>query len=161
MTAYLQRTNRIAVGRNSTIIEEHFPDPDPVPVPENPEYKKKVWVTNRTGAEEGYNVDCYIRMAVSYSNSDLGKAVTLENLNTRDWEYQEDGYYYYRGILKEGQSAPALFTGFSIDPELVEDRYQLFISSFSVSVYEESVQAEGFSNYQDAWTYYLNPLETV
>lgn len=158
MTSYSQKMNTIAVGRNSTVIEEHFPDPVPKPIKDDPEYTKKVWISNRTSAESGYNVDCYVRAAISFSNSDIGKAVSLQNLNTTDWEYHEDGYYYYRRILKEGETTAPLFTGFKILSDRIDDSCRAYISDFSISIYEESVQAEGFGNFAEAWGYYLNPV---
>lgn len=161
MTTTVQRVNKVAVGQNTTVIEENFPDPPALLVTENPEYEKKVWVTNRTSAEDGYNVNCYVRVALSYSNSDIGKAVILKNLNTTDWVYGSDGYYYYTKILNEGKTTPALFTGFSIQSDKVQNAYKEYIQDFSISVYEESVQAGDFKNYQDAWAFYLNPVGTV
>jgi hypothetical protein len=158
LTAYRQNVNQIAAGHNTTRIEETFPDPDSIPIEDNPEYEKTVWVSNCTGGEEGFGVDCYVRVRLLYSNSDIGRAVTLKNLNTTDWVYEEDGYYYYKHRLKEGESTKALFTGFSIDADLVEDTYSPYIRDFSISVYEESVQAEGFSDYTAAWFYFDEPL---
>lgn len=158
MTGFAQKINTIAVGRNTTVIEENFPKPSPKPISDNPEYTKTVWVSNRTSAEAGYNVDCFVRAALSYSNSDIGQAVSLKNLNTTDWEYHSDGYYYYKKVLKEGQSTSPLFTGFSIRSDLVDPSCKEYISDFSISVYEESVQAGDFSDFREAWNYYLNPI---
>lgn len=160
MTDYDQKLNLAAVGRNTTVIEEEFPNPDPTPVTENPEYIKKVWVTNRTSAQSGYNVDCYVRVSLSFSDSDIGRAVSLRNLNTTDWEYHGDGYYYYRKVLKEGQSTTPLFTGFSIQSDQIDPACKATVKDFSISVYEESVQAGDFQNFQSAWNYYLNPIGT-
>lgn len=161
MTGFAQKVNSIAVGRNTTVVEEDFPDPGPIPITENPEYIKKVWVTNRTSAEEGFNVDCYVRASISFSNSEIGEAVTLKNLNTIDWEYHTDGYYYYKKELREGESTSPLFTGFSIRSDEVDPSYKAYISNFSISIYEESVQKGNFSNFRDAWEYYLNPIGHV
>ncbi len=49
LTSYDQAENQIAVGRNETKIEEDFPTPAPIPLEENPEYQKTVWVTNQSG----------------------------------------------------------------------------------------------------------------
>lgn len=156
LTAYSQRENETAIGVNTTTIEEVFPDPDPVPVPENPEYTKTVWVSNQSSGEDGFCVDCYVRVLPVFSNADLGRAVTLKNLNTTDWEYRDDGYYYYKYVLKEGESTSPLFRGFSISSDQVEDTYRSFLREFSISVYEESIQAEGFADYRAAWDYFLN-----
>lgn len=39
----------------------------------------------------------------------IGKEITLD-LNTTDWMYGEDGYYYYLRILQPGEETPNLFT---------------------------------------------------
>lgn len=161
MTAYAGKVNRIAVGHQSSVIEERFPDPGNVTIEENPHYTKTVWAANRSGGENGFSVDCYVRLSLSFSDSDIGKAVSLQGLNTEDWVRMEDGYYYYRKILKEGQATEPLFTGFSIRSEDVDPFCRNRISQFSISVYEESVQAGDFTSWQDAWKYYLTPISTV
>lgn len=159
LTASDKQENLLAAGHNTTTIEEEFPKPPTVPVTENPEYTKTVRAANRTSAENGFGVDCYVRIMLSYSNSDIGRAVTLQGLNTQEWVYHEDdGYYYYTGVLKEGQQTPPLFTGFRIDSGKVEDAWKRWIDEFSIEIYEESVQAEGFSDYQSAWSYFTKPV---
>lgn len=156
---YDKAENRVAVGRNDTEIYEEFPDPSDPGDNETPEYKKTVWVGNTSQSEKGFNVDCYVRMSLSYSNWDIGKAVTLLGLDTANWVYNsEDGYYYYRSILKEGEVTAPLFTGFRINRKNVDDIYQDMIDEFQINVYEESIEAADFADYQSAWTYYLNPI---
>lgn len=158
LTSFDQRENTVAVGHNTTGTEEEFPDPTPVPADEDPAFTKKVWVTNCSSGEEGFNVDCYVRLSLGYSDHDIGKAVVLNGLDTDNWIYGEDGYYYYRHILKEGQSTSPLFTGFSIDSARLEDTYMDQLQEFKIQVYEESVQSAGFSDYQSAWDFYRNPV---
>lgn len=158
LTSFDQKENTVAVGHNTTETEEEFPDPTPIPVDENPEFVKKVWVTNCSSGEEGFNVDCYVRVSLGYSNNDIGDAVILKNLDTDNWVYKNDGYYYYRYVLKEGESSKPLFTGFSIDSSRVDDTYLNQIQEFKIQIYEESVQSTGFSDYEEAWNYYQNPI---
>lgn len=161
-SAYDQAENRVAVGRNDTEINEEFPDPSDPGDNETPEYKKTVWVGNTSQAEKGFNVDCYVRMSLSYSNQDIGKAVTLLGLDTVNWAYDSnDGYYYYRGILKEGEATAPLFTGFRIDRSNMDELYQDTIDDFQINVYEESIEAADFKDYRSAWKYYLNPIDRV
>lgn len=158
LTSSDQTENVVTAGRNQTEIQEDFPTPSPVPLEENPEYKKTVWVTNLPEGKGG-SVDCYVRVALSYSNYDIGKAVTLRNLDTVNWKYNHrDGYYYYTKMLAEGESTTPLFTGFSINPAEVEDSYKDSITDFQIQVYEESVQAGDFQDYSSAWAYYTQPL---
>ncbi len=154
-----QARNHVAVGRNTTEIYEEFPDPPDPGEEEKPEYKKTVWVGNTSPSENGFNVDCYVRVSLSYSNYDIGRAVTLLGLDTDNWVYhKEDGYYYYRKVLKEGESTSPLFTGFQIDRNKVEKLYLDTIDDFQINLYEESVEASDFQDYQSAWKFYGNPV---
>lgn len=154
-----QNLNRVAVGRNDTEIQEDFPTPSDPGDNEYPEYKKTVWVKNSSIAENGFNVDCYVRVSLSYSNYDIGKAVTLLGLDTVNWKYNSsDGYYYYKSVLREGEATTPLFTGFRINRNLVDTLYRDLIEDFQIHVYEESVEAGSFTDYQSAWKYYLKPV---
>lgn len=158
LTSYDQAENQIAVGRNETKIEEDFPTPAPIPLEENPEYQKTVWVTNQSGGQGG-SVDCYVRVSLSYSNEDIGRAVVLRNLDTANWKYNgADGYYYYTKILAKGESTTPLFTGFAIEAAEVDTACRDSITDFRIQVYEESVQAGDFADYSSAWAYYANPI---
>ncbi len=154
-----QLVNILKVGCNTTEIEEKFPQPTPKPLDGNPEFQKTVWVSNNSSGEAGESVPCYVRLTLSYSNSDIAKALTYLNLNTSDWIYNEkDNYYYYKHILEKDTKTVPLFTGFRIDSTKVNDNYKDRISDFRIHIYEESVQAEGFSDYTAAWNYYLHPI---
>lgn len=157
-TAYDRTINQVAVGRNVTEITEDFPGPTPIPEGENLKFKKVVCVTNDSD-EMISNVDCYVRVMVSFSNYDIGKAVTLTGMDTQNWIYDaDDGYYYYKNILEKGKSTTPLFTGFLIEQEKVDKQYMEQIGDFHINVYEESVQKGDFSDYRSAWDYYLNPV---
>ena len=151
--------NSVFVGDNTTKITEKFPDSDPKPLDENPEYSKTVWVENTSYGVSGHQADCYVRISLSYSDYDIAKGLSLQQLNTTDWVYdKKDEYYNYRYPLKEGEKSKPLFTGFSIDGSKTADAKREGITDFSIHIYEESVQADGFSDYQSAWDYYLNPV---
>lgn len=158
LTAFDQKENTVAAGCSTTGIEEEFPNPTPVPIEENPDFLKKVWVTNTSSGEEGFQVDCYVRASLGYSDSVIGKAVVLKNLDKENWVYKNDGYYYYRHVLKEGESTSPLFTGFFIDSTKVEDLLPDQIGEFKIQIYQESVQASGYSDFEEAWDYYANPI---
>lgn len=160
-TDFKETVNSFEAGHNTTGIEEEFPAPSPQPLDKNPEYKKTVWVSNGTIGETDHAVPCYVRLSLSYSDSDIGKAVSLLNLNTNEWIYNEkDGFYYYGKVLAPGEKTEPLFTGFRIDSDKIEEKYKEQISEFRIYVYEESVQSEGFADYQEAWKHYLNPVST-
>lgn len=156
---YEKVVNQLVVGRNVTEIEEDFPGPTPTPTDTGTEYKKIVQVSNQS-EEESTNVDCYVRVLVTFSDYDIGQAVTLIGLDTDNWIYNEaDGYYYYKNILKRGCTTTALFTGFKVEDAKVDIQYLESIKNFHINVYEESVQSGGFTDYQEAWDYYLNPIK--
>ena len=159
LSASDQKVNTLAVGHVTTEIEENFPDPTPTPVEENPSYIKEIWAGNFSGGERGFHADCYVRMALSYSNYDVGKGVELLGLDTVNWLYNnEDGYYYYRNVVTEGEKTTPLCSGFRIDSSKIDDTYKDSITDFEINVYEESVQAEGFSDFESAWNYFKNPI---
>ena len=87
-----------------------------------------------------------------------GTAAYLTSFDRINWILKEDGYYYYRYPLKEGQSTTPLFTGFYIDFSRMDKTYLDQISEFRIQVYEESVQAAGFSDYLSAWKYYQEQI---
>ena len=151
LTSWDEAENLVAVGQNTTEIVEEFPDPTPVPVEENPEYPKKVSVRNSAEGKNGSHVDCYVRMSVGYSHSEIAQGIVWKELDTENWIHGKDGYYYFKKPLKEGESTTPLFTGFMIDSSKVDTAYLELIPEFEIQIYEESVQADGFSDYEQAW----------
>lgn len=161
-SSYDQVRNTVAVGNHASEIEEYFPTPTPQPIEENPEFEKTVWVTNVSGGEEGFSVDCFVRVSLAFSDYDIGNAVEFKNMDMTNWNYNsEDGYYYYVKPLKEGERTTPLFTGFTIDASRVDKTYLDKMEYFSIHVYEESIQTGEFSDYRNAWDYYTNPLPEV
>lgn len=150
-TAFDAKVNSVCVGNNKTSIEEEFPSPSPIPLNEDSEYLKKVWVTNSSIEENSGSVPCYVRVALDYSSSDIGKAVILQNMDTENWIFDSDGYYYYKKILLPGERSTALFDGFFIDASKLEKPYLQQMESFEIQVYEESIQSDGFRDYREAW----------
>lgn len=155
---YKKISNQAAVGRNETEIVEDFPAPTPTPTENGKKFKKIVQISN--DSEEGMaNVDCYVRVLVTFSNYDIGQAVSFTGLDTKHWIYNDtDGYYYYKNVLKKGSMTTPLFTGVEINTEQVDTQYLSEIKNFQINVYEESVQKGEFKNYKAAWKYYLNPI---
>ena len=148
-TNYDKKTNTAAAGLLPIEIEESNPMTE----------EKTVWITNTYGGESGFNCDCYVRAMLSYSNYDIAKALTLNNLDTTNWVYNtSDGYYYYKKVLKEGQSTTPLFSGFSVNKDLVDTTYIGTNENLEINVYCEAYTADGFSSYKDAWKHALNPI---
>ena len=120
---------------------------------------KEIRIGNFSGSVKGFQADCYVRMSLSYSNDDIGRGVKLTGLDTANWVYNsQDGYYYYRKKISEGEKTTPLCTGFQIDPQKIDDTYRDSIKDFEINVYEEAVQAEGFSDYESAWRYFSDPF---
>ena len=153
-TAFDLRQNKVRVGYNHTEIEEEFPAPSPIPGNRDEELVKKVQISNRTSQAEGGSVDCYVRVSLAYSNSDIGRAVTMKGQNTTDWVYSDDGFYYYKNVLKEGESTRPLCTGFMVEAEKIEKTYWEELKDFQIQVYEESVEAKPYESCQAAWEVY-------
>ena len=99
-------------------------------------------------------MDCYVRLSLGYSNHDIGKAVVLKNLDRINWILKR------RRDLSSLSSEGAMYslTGFYIDFSRMDKTYLNQIAEFRIQVYEESVQAEGFSDYLSAWKYYQEQI---
>ena len=82
----------------------------------------------------------------------------MKNTDSENWIYGDDGFYYYKKILSEGESTTQLCTGFLIDHARVEKKYWKLLNEFQIQVYQESVEARPFDNYQKAWEYYTGEL---
>ena len=115
-----KKINSAAVGYVTTEIEEDFPDPTPTPMENGPSYRKEIRIGNFSGSVKGFQADCYVRMSLSYSNDDIGRGVKLTGQDTANWVYNsQDGYYYYRKKISEGEKTTPLCTGFQIDPQKI------------------------------------------
>ena len=94
--------NRTTIGGVTTDIPEKFTPPDDIKPGDV--ITKDVKIRN-TGKD-----DCYVRVRSLFSDSDMEKYCTV-NYNTTDFTYNKnDGYYYYKKVLKKGETTPSLFT---------------------------------------------------
>ena len=153
-SAYDKAVNIVTPGNISSEIGEDFPNPPTIVPDKDIDIAKKIWVSNNPSGQNQTGTDCYVRVAVGYSNSDIGKAVTMKNTDSENWIYGDDGFYYYKKILREGEKTTPLFTGIFIDASKLEKTYLDQIDTFEVQIYEELVQAAGFGDYKSAWEYY-------
>ena len=113
--------NTFTVGSVETEIDE---DVDPS------NYLKKVRVVN-TGKN-----DCLVRMRVVISPEN--NRITIDDYNKSNFEKKDDGFWYYKGVLKapsvnEYYATPYLFTKYTIPTD--------FKDNFTITVYQEAVQA--------------------
>lgn len=118
--------NSFTIGYVETKIEEDYTPPKDL----KPDitFPKKVTVKN-TGPN-----DCYVRMLVTFSNSQMGD-VCIIDYNETDWEKDErDGYWYYKHLLKSGETTKPLFNTVTI-PKGVDEKN---LQDFDINVYHES-----------------------
>ena len=135
--------NKFTLGGNTTTIEEECPEPDPVKPGDS--FPKDVKIENK-----GPN-DCYVRVKALCTNSDIQEYLSYD-LDEENWAYDSfTGYYYYKQVLKDGETSPSLFTTVTISKDIPED----ILTDFDIIVYSESYQSEGFDNYEDAWAHFL------
>ena len=134
--------NRTTICGVTTDIPEKFTPPDDIKPGDV--ITKDVKIRN-TGKD-----DCYVRVRSLFSDSDMEKYCTV-NYNTTDFTYNKnDGYYYYKKVLKKGETTPSLFTTVTISKNIPQDE----IRKFDIIVYQESYQSYGFDSYQAAWDHY-------
>lgn len=145
-TGSANKNNQFSIGGNEVeIIEEFEPGDETKP---GDVFTKKPSVMN-TGS-----VPCYVRAFAEFNDNAVAQCASVDWNNTAWTVKQEDGFYYYKTVLQPGEVTEPLFTQVAIssdaDPELVK--------KFDIIVYAESVQSEGFSNYEEAF-YSLIPSE--
>ena len=144
--------NPVRPGCNETTITEDFPESPPKNPESGPVYNKTV--TINAPKSSGYNVDCYVRARILYSNSDLGDAVILSGMDS-SWVHASDGWYYYTKKLSEGGTTAPLFTKVQFDPSKLTRDTRKYAEDFSISIYEESVQAGSSPDYKNAWAFFV------
>ena len=144
--------NPVTPGSNESVIVEEFPDSPPKDPKDNPVYDKTVQIS--APQIGGYNVDCYIRARILYSNSDIGNAAVLEGTDA-GWVKGSDEYYYYTGLISEGQMTAPLFTKVRLDSSKIPADVSRYIQDFRVSVYEDSVQTGDSKDYKEAWIMFV------
>ena len=141
--------NPVTPGSNESVIVEEFPDSPPKDPKDNPVYDKTVQIS--APQIGGYNVDCYIRARILYSNSDIGNAAVLEGTGA-GWVKGSDEYYYYTGLVSEGQTTAPLFTKVRLDSSKISEDISKYVTDLRISIYEESVQAGDSKDYREAWS---------
>ena len=56
------------------------------------------------------SVDCYVRVFAEVEDPIVSESLKID-FNDREWtEKQNDGYYYYRKVLRSGEVTEPLFT---------------------------------------------------
>lgn len=118
--------NKLNCGNNVCEIVETFGEYDSFT--EGQTYEKRVQVKN-TG-----RVDCYVRVFAEVEDPEVRKSLSID-FNETDWTTkQADGYYYYKGILKPGETSSPLFASLKANE---------YIDDFRMICYCETVQVDG------------------
>lgn len=146
ISAYLADGERIVnqtmVGGNRIEVVETFTPPD--------EVKPGTVIHKDVKVKNVGHSDCYTRVLIVFSDSEMEKHCRVD-WNTKDFVYDStDGYYYYPGVLEEGEFTPSLITTIRVNASAPADE----VMPFNVIVYAESYQANGFSDYREAWEHF-------
>lgn len=138
--------NLITIGSNEIEIVEEFDPPDELTP--NSTFHKDVKFEN-TGESP-----CYIRVAVKFTDMDIGKYCSMD-YNPK-WVEGTDGYWYYPDLVNPGEQTESLFTTVTIGDVPVET-----ITGFDIIVYGESVQCLGdvSGTYEETWATYQKNKE--
>lgn len=91
---------------------------------------------------EGEN-SCYVRARVTISPAEAAEQIDLTGKDEENWDWSQwaggDGYVYYKKAIAPGEYTSYLFEG--VELKDYEKWLDLGISTFDVTVYEESVQS--------------------
>lgn len=134
-------SNILEIGHNTTEITETFDPPKP-----GTKTTKKVIIKN-----EG-DVTCYIRVRLTLTDSRYSDDFDYyyndkKGINTADWTKGDDGWYYYNEKVEVGKTTSPLITHI----QLHNDVDLISADSFTIDVFEESVQANGADYAEDAF----------
>lgn len=132
--------NAFSVGHNTIVPKEEFEKP----VPGKKTVKSPLAVNTGT-------VSCYVRAKVLLSDSRAEPYITYYNgekkeMNMEDWKKGEEGWLYYKGILKPEEETTAVFTHIKLEQEIPEP-----VKEVSIDVVFESVQSQGFKDAESAF----------
>ena len=143
LTNWKSKDNPFSIGYNEIEVREEVNMPD--------ELKPGIEFTKKPSVYNSGTVPCYVRVFAEFSVSDVAPFTSLD-FDTANWtEKQPDGYYYYKSILAPGKSTTDLFTKVSIAADADINKMQ----DFDIIIYAESIQSEGFDDYQIAWSNFI------
>lgn len=127
--------NHFTVGFNNSNIEEKFGEY--TELESGKEYEKVIAVRNNG------NVPCYVRMFAETENPDTAINISID-FNSVNWtEKQNDGFYYYKKNLQPGVATEPLFSTIAAKSD---------VKDFRMICYSETIQSEGYSNAQMAFS---------
>lgn len=134
-----EKVNQIKIAENQSHIEEEFDPPtDPKP---GQIIKKKPCIINDS------EIPVYVRAMVKFSNSAAEEQCEPLLINTQ-WKKGKDGYFYYQEEVPPKEKTKTLFDNIVIKSTTIKEN----LVPFDILVYEESVQSEGFSSAEEAFS---------
>lgn len=131
--------NDITFGAVKTEIIEEFPE-NQQPVPGGG-IEKRVSIENI-----GPN-DCYVRVQILFSDSEIEELCTVNSPDPDNWSY-EDGWWYYKRILKSLDTTSPVMDGLTISAEAGQED----LHGFDIYVRQESIQSEGHADAKSAFS---------
>lgn len=150
LTANDSAENKLKIAETDTAIIDDFEPPSAIAP--GVTFKKTVSVQN-TG-----KTDSFIRMKVIFSDSTAEEFCTLDGMDTENWEYRDDGYYYYKHTVAPSAATQPLFTDVTIKTTKADGTsYSIYdMVDFDMTLYAEAIQATDYaeSEYLTAWADY-------
>ncbi len=139
-------TESNAFTAGETVIEVHEEYEPP------PKLEPDTTITKKPKVKNTGNLPCFVRMRADFSDSKAEAFCEPLAINA-DWEYKDDGYYYYIKPLMPGAETSYLFEKIVIKStdEGVSENDMI---DFDVLVYAEARQQGEYSDdeYMKAWS---------
>lgn len=136
------KVNTFGIGENVSQITEDFEKPTAEQMVPGGKVTKDVRVTN-TG------MPSYTRVYVAITSSDFEETFSID-WNTADWTKGSDGYWYYNKVVGKGETTEPLMTTVTFNDKITDFKNEVK-NTEGISVYEETVQAQGFSSAEEAF----------
>lgn len=128
--------NTMTVGHNTISILEEFIPPDKL--------QPGVVIAKKVNIENTGETPCAVRVSVELSDQGMEQIAELD-MDNEHWVRNQDGYYYYTGILDTGGITYPLFNQITIS----EAATQSELKDFDVMIYAESRNAEKENDYTE------------
>lgn len=134
-----ETVNQVKIAENKTHIEEEFEPPvDPRP---GQVIKKRPCIVNDS------SISVYVRVLLEFTN-ELAKEQCEPLVINAHWKKEDDGYFYYQEKVLPEEHTETLFDNIVIKNTIKKED----LLPFDILIYEESIQAEGFSSAEEAFS---------
>lgn len=164
MTATDRKENDFQVGQVETeLVEENFTAP--TEIEKNESINKKISIKNNGTINQFIRVMVLPEVKADVAGDPTNKQVLslvigtdliLENLNTTDWRYGDDGYYYYiKEAVKPNDPTTSLFESVRLSNS-ISDQYHN--ADFSISLKVETINCNTTA-YRQAWWHGETPTD--